>query len=66
MPSLIKQHQRLARSGGDPQEHTNFGVEASFVQVRGEKIPRGDLKDSNRGAPKTKGYHPEPDHGSAE
>lgn len=66
MDSGLKQHQRLARSGGDPQESGNFGAESPFRPVRGESIPRGNLKEGARGISRPRGYHPEPDHGDAD
>ena len=68
MDDQIKQHQRLARNGGDPQESGNFGTEAltSYAGKAQPKPARGTLKDSQRGISTPKGYHPSPDHGSTD
>ena len=66
MDDQIKQHQRLARKGGDPQESGNFGFAAFDSYTRPNSEPKGgrkSLKDGERGVGKTRGYHPEPDHG---
>jgi hypothetical protein len=57
--SQIKQHQRLARSGGDPQASGDFGVEpmASHAtsrrdgEVGNAKFHRRVMKDGDRNAP---------------
>lgn len=68
MDDQIKQHQRLARNGGDPQESGNFGVENmhSYQRQTQAKPARGTLTESQRGITKARGYHPEPDHGGFE
>ena len=66
MDDQIKQHQRLARNGGDPQESGNFGAVALSSGKAQPKPARGTLSESQRGIGKAAGYHPEPDHGSFE
>jgi hypothetical protein len=66
-PGPIKQHQREARHGGDPQEHTDFGVKPHNHTHKAHSEPEGGKKkhmhDGKRGIPKHNGYHPQPDHG---
>jgi len=68
MNAGIKQHQRLARSGGDPQEHTNFGVAPANATHKPHSEPKGGrvppMKDGKRGIGTPKGFHPAPDHGN--
>lgn len=63
----IKQHQRLARHGGDPQEHESFGVLPHNHSHKPHSEPKGGRKalksDHERGIRKPNGYHPQPDHG---
>ena len=63
----IKQHQRLARHGGDPQEHENFGVEQFDHTHKPHSEPKGGrkghMKDHERAIGRHRGYHPQPDHG---
>ena len=68
MDDQIKQHQRLARNGGDPQEAGNFGAQGltSYVGKAQPKPARGTLSEGQRGIGKAAGYHPEPDHGGFE
>lgn len=70
MDDQIKQHQRLARQGGDPQESGNFGVKPFNDSHKPNSEPKGgktrEMKDGQRGIMKTRGYHPEPDHGPME
>ena len=69
-PGPIKQHQREARHGGDPQEHTNFGVQPHNHTHKPHSEPKGGRKalkgDHERAIGKAHGYHPEPDHGPFE
>ncbi len=63
----IRQHQRLARHGGDPQEHESFGVLPHNHSHKPHSEPHGGRKkhmpDHKRGIGTPKGYHPQPDHG---
>jgi len=61
--NMVRQHQRLAVKGGDPQEGGDFGVGPMGNPVGGEKPPRGHLKEHQRGIARPRGFHPEPDHG---
>lgn len=61
----ITQHHEYAITGTANKDE-NFGVgplgKPDFKH--GKKIPRGELKESNRGHGPSRGYHEQPDHGS--
>jgi hypothetical protein len=64
----IRQHQRLAREGGDPQEHTDFGVLPHNHSHKPHSEPHHGKKkhmhDKHRAIPQHDGgYHAHPDHG---
>ena len=67
MDDQIKQHQRLARKGGDPQESGNFGVDMHNHKNNANSEPKvarkKALSESERGVPGGRSYHPEPNHG---